>query len=86
METAKNNRTCEGKCFWKVKIVSEAHLESWIKDYFGGLDIKHRKDGSSVITGKLNDMPALYGLFLCLRDAGIVLHSLEAEKVGCSRH
>jgi len=29
----------------------------------------------------LTDMPAVYGLILRLRDAGIVLISLEAERV-----
>jgi len=86
MEEIKRFKVNNGGYFWKVKVVSEAHLDPWIKDYFGGLDIAHRLDGSSVITGQLTDMPAVYGLILRLRDAGIILLSLEAERVNNKVH
>jgi len=81
MKEMKSFKARNGGYFWKVKVVSEAHLDPWIKDYFGGLDIEHRQDGSSVISGELTDMPAVYGLILRLRDAGIVLLSLEAGRI-----
>ncbi len=81
MEEIKGIKSGNGGYSWKIKVVSEAHLDHWIKDYFGGLDISHQQDSSSVISGELTDMPAVYGLILRLRDAGIVLLSLEAERV-----
>lgn len=81
MEESKGFKSDNGGYLWKVKVISEAHLDHWIKDYFGGLEISNQQDGSSVISGELIDMPAVYGLILRLRDAGIVLISLEAERV-----
>ncbi len=81
MEEIKGLKAGNERCLWKVKVVSEAHLDPWIKDYFGGLDLEHLQDGSSVITGELTDMPAVYGLILRLRDAGIVLLSLKADRI-----
>lgn len=66
---------------WKIRIRSAAHLDYWIEDYFGGLKISHELDGSSLITGELLDLPAVYGLILQLRDAGIYLLALQVERI-----
>ncbi len=78
----KNNhsRISTGAYVWQVRVRSEAHLDDWLKDYFGELNMSHEKDGSTLLTGELPDMSAVYGLILQLRDTGIVLISLQVER------
>ena len=66
---------------WKVEVRSPAHLDEWINDYFDGLTLSHEEDGSSLLRGALTDLPAVYGLILKLRDSGIELLSLKAERM-----
>ena len=75
------NRTSAEKYFWQVQVRSAGHLDSWIKDYLEVMNIQHEKDGSTHLSGELPDFPAVYGLILQLRDAGIALLSLHVERV-----
>lgn len=74
-------RTSEEKYHWQVQVRSAGHLDSWFKDYLGVMTIHHEKDGSTYLQGELPDLPAVYGLILQLRDAGIALLSLHVERV-----
>jgi len=65
---------------WQVRVRSTAHLDNWITDCFSGLKIEHRLDGTTILTGKLTDLPAVYGLILQLRDGGVDLLSLQVKK------
>ena len=65
---------------WLVEVKTEAHLDYWIKECFDGIDIKHEDDGTTLLTGVMEDLSAVYGFILQLRDAGILLISLRAEK------
>ncbi len=69
-----------GKYVWQFIVHSEAHLDEWLKDYFGGINITHEKNSRSVLTGVLTDISALYGLIMKLRDSGISVISLQAER------
>lgn len=69
-----------GEFLWRIRVSTVAHLDYWLKDYFGGLDITHQEDGTTLISGKLPDLPDVYGLILQLRDSGIELISLQAER------
>ena len=77
-ETQEAGKT--GKYRWKTRIHTEAHLDDWLKDCFGGLDMTHQEDGTTLISGTLPDLPDLYGLMLQLRDTGIMLISLRVER------
>ncbi len=66
---------------WQFRVRSDAHLDSWIIDYCDVQTMNHEKDGSSTLSGELPDMPAVYGLILKLRDAGIGLISLKVERM-----
>ena len=66
---------------WHIHVRTEAHLDCWIKDYFDGLAVQQEKGGTTLLTGELQDMSAVYGLILRLRDAGIVLWSLRVERI-----
>jgi len=65
---------------WQVRVKTVAHLDNWISDCFGGLKLEHRDDGTTVLTGELTDLPAVYGLILQLRDGGVDLLSLQVER------
>ena len=41
------------------------------------MNIKHKKNGSTHLSGELPDLSVVYGLILQLRDAGIALLSLQ---------
>ena len=68
------------KYVWELTVHSETHLNEWVMDYFDGIDLSNEIDGTSVITGLLPDMPAVYGLIMKLRDSGICVISLKAER------
>ena len=66
---------------WKIRVRTVAHLDDWLKDYFGGLNITHEKESTTLISGELPDLPDVYGLILKLRDSGIELVSLQVERL-----
>ena len=83
----KNNQgsgTLRGAYSWQIEVIAGAHLDYWINDYFSGLTLRYSPNGSTMLTGDLPDMPAVYGLILRLRDSGIVLLSLQVKRRGLS--
>lgn len=80
MDGKKYNNEAFTEYAWSIQVYSETHLDDWIEDCFAGLNIVHKEDGSSQITGELPDLPAVYGLILQLRDKGICLLSLQVER------
>ena len=79
----KNHQTFKADNYcWQVRVKSATHLDDWISDYFSGLNLEHRDDGTTVLTGKLTDLPAVYGLILQLRDGGLDLLFLQVERLG----
>ncbi len=70
---------------WQVRVRSAAHLDCWITDCFNGLNLKHQDDGTTVVTGELIDLPAVYGLVLQLRDSGVDLLSLQVKRQAIDR-
>lgn len=80
----KNDRdpgTNRGGYGWHIEVIAGAHLDYWINDYFSGLTLRHNGDGTTVLTGELTDLPAVYGLILQLRDSGIALISLQVKRI-----
>ncbi len=65
---------------WLVKVKTDSHVESWLTDYFSGLEVRDQGDGTAVITGELPDTAAVYGFILKLRDSGIDLIKLKVTK------
>ncbi len=66
---------------WRVKAQTASHLDYWIKEYFDRLTVEHQGDGTTLLSGNLPDLPALYGFILMLRDAGVDLLFLQAKKL-----
>jgi hypothetical protein len=52
--------------------VIETLDESW-SDWFDGLTITHNADGNTLMTGKVRDQSALYGLIDKARDLALTL-------------
>jgi len=51
-------------------------------DWFGGLSITLEANGDTLLTGKVVDQAALYGLLKKVRDLGMPLLSLACIKTG----
>jgi len=81
MQSNPRNKEVSGSYLWHFRVQSEAHLDGWLRDYFGELKISHEEDGTSILTGKLLDMSAVYGLIIKLRDAGIFIISLQVKRL-----
>lgn len=56
-----------------VEISVKGHLALRWQEWFGGLQIEHLEDGTSLLSGTLPDQSALYGVLWQLRDQGIAL-------------
>ena len=59
------------------KIQIKGHLSDRWNDWFSGLTIENRPDGSAAISGLLQDQAALYGVLDRMRDLGVTLISLN---------
>jgi hypothetical protein len=64
----------EGKVY---QIRVRGHLDCRWSGWFEGLTIVHEQDGTTVLTGKVADQPALHGLLIKIRDLGLPLLSVE---------
>jgi hypothetical protein len=56
----------------------KGHLDHFWQEWFENLSITHLKDGTSLLSGPIEDQAALYGILLKMRDLGLTLLSLEA--------
>ena len=59
------------------RIHIEGHLAAEWSDWFDGMSIHCRPDGTAVLTGPVRDQAALQGLLLRLRDLGLSLISVN---------
>ena len=66
---------------WRVRGRCPSHPGFNMHDYYDGLTIRGKPDGSYVLAGEMPDMPAVYGFLLILRDTGIDLLSLQVERI-----
>jgi hypothetical protein len=59
------------------KIRVKGHLDqSWLQ-WLGDMVIRHQPDGTTVLTGRLKDQSALYGLLRKIHDMSLQLLSLD---------
>lgn len=65
---------------WRLQVRTEAHLDSWLADVLVPLDLTHCEDGTSLLSGTLGDISAVYGSLLKLRDTGVHVISLLVER------
>lgn len=60
---------------YQIRVIG--HLERQWADWFGGLTLTWEANGDTLLTGPVVDQAALYGLLKKVRDAGMVLHSVN---------
>ena len=69
----------------RYEIRIKGHLDARWADRFEGLSLTRESDGTTILTGRVVDQPALYGLLRKVRDLGLPLVSVrhvESEKTG----
>ncbi|MDQ2683485.1 MAG: hypothetical protein M3Y37_08150 [Chloroflexota bacterium] len=59
------------------RIHLKGHLADRWADWFEGLAIERRADGTTALTGPITDQAALHGVLARIRDLGIVLLSVD---------
>jgi hypothetical protein len=65
----------------------KGHLDEDWSEWLDHLTIKHKEDGTTVLTGPVGDAPAMYGLLIKLRDLGLSLISVnQCEPHGTYLH
>jgi len=62
----------------RVEIRVEGHLDPKWAEWLEGLTITHAMQNETILTGKVKDQSALYGLIAKLRDLGIKLISINS--------
>jgi len=74
----RNRRTSEagepGNGRYEIRLAGHLH-ERWAA-WFDGLNVAHRDDGTTVISGPIADQAALHGLLQRVRDLGLALISV----------
>ncbi len=60
----------------------KGHLDDRWGDWFGGLTITLRDNGDTLLTGRVVDQAALYGLLRKVRDLGMPLLSVNRIEPG----
>ena len=63
-----------------VEIRVEGHLDQTWAEWLDGFALAHTEQGETILTGKVQDQAALYGLIAKLRDLGVKLISVNSEK------
>jgi hypothetical protein len=63
----------------RVKGRIDEHWSSWL----AGLNITHTDQDETVLSGKVDDQAALYGVLSMLRDLGLPLLSVAGKESDC---
>ena len=62
----------------RVKIRIEGHLDMTWAEWLDGFNLTHSSQDETILTGKVKDQAALYGLIAKLRDLGVKLISVNS--------
>jgi hypothetical protein len=65
---------------YRVEIKIEGCLDENWAEWLDGFTLTHVKNGETILTGKVEDQAALYGLIAKLRDLGLKLISVDSKK------
>jgi hypothetical protein len=65
----------------QIEIRIKGHIKKQWSEWFGGLTIDHSIPNETVLTGRVPDEAALYGIISRLRDLGLKLTSLSSEEI-----
>jgi hypothetical protein len=59
------------------QITVQGHLDAGWKSWFNGLAITTKANGTTVISGPIDDQAALHGMLIKIRDLGLPLIALQ---------
>jgi len=62
----------------RVEIRVEGHLDMTWAEWLDGFNLVHSERDETILTGKVKDQAALYGLIAKLRDLGVKLKSVNS--------
>jgi len=57
----------------------KGHLDTFWQEWFANLSIIHDEDGTTLLSGHIQDQAALYSILIKLRDLGLTLLELSAS-------
>ncbi|HEX8033050.1 MAG TPA: hypothetical protein VF510_04350 [Ktedonobacterales bacterium] len=57
----------------------KGHLDPFWQAWFENLSITHEEDGTTLLSGPIEDQAALYGVLFKMRDLGLTLLSLKVS-------
>lgn len=63
----------------QYEIHLKGHLDREWEDWFAGFSLSHRANGTTVLSGPIDDQPALHGLLARINQLGLSL--LKVERV-----
>jgi hypothetical protein len=63
-----------------VSIRVKGHLDQGWQDWLEGLQIQHEPDGTTMLTGRLQDQPALYGILIKLNRLSLSLLFVQSNE------
>lgn len=64
----------------QCRIRINEHLDPSWQAWLGDLEITHEVEGTTLLSGRLPDQAALYGVLLTIRRLGLSLRSLETSE------
>lgn len=64
-----------------IEIRIKGYIKSQWSEWFGGMTISHSGPDETILTGRVLDEAALYGIIARLRDLGLKLTSLSSEEI-----
>jgi hypothetical protein len=70
----------------RCSIQIKGHLDPSWQDWFGGLEMVQKEDGTTVFSGSLEDQAALYGLLTKMRGLSLALISLSTSETCLPEH
>jgi hypothetical protein len=61
----------------EYRIQLQGHLAEVWSEWFEGMEVQCRPDGTTVLSGPVRDQAALHGLLIKVRDLGLTLVSVN---------
>ena len=75
-DTHESAQAQDGSGRYEIRI--RGHLDVRWAEWFDGLSFAHEYDGTTVLSGRVADQAALYGVLRKVRDLGLALLSVRA--------
>ncbi len=70
----------------QVEIQIKGHINKQWSEWFDGITINHSGSDNTILSGRVPDQAALYGIIARLRDLGMQLSSVSSEEIEENSH